>query len=108
MIAHCGLDCDACPTRIATKTNDDVLREQIAKKWSEQYNANIVADDISCDGCMTVTGKQFRHCAVCEIRTCSLDKGNSTCADCLEYPCRRLDLIFNNEPDAKARLDSLV
>ena len=29
-IAYCGLDCETCEARIATVTNDDLLREKVA------------------------------------------------------------------------------
>ncbi len=108
MIAHCGLDCDICPTMIATKTNDAMLRRQTAEKWSAQYGAEIAAEDISCDGCNSISGKLFKHCSVCEIRSCSTGKGNVTCANCDQYPCTKLDLIFTNEPSAKLKLDSIL
>lgn len=31
MIAYCGLDCEKCDAFIATKNNDNLLREKTAK-----------------------------------------------------------------------------
>ena len=30
-IAYCGIDCEKCEARVATKNNDDTLREKVAK-----------------------------------------------------------------------------
>ena len=35
-IAYCGLNCEACEARLATIHHDDVLREKVAKLWSER------------------------------------------------------------------------
>ena len=37
-IAYCGLDCEKCEARIATINNDNNLRKEVAKKWSELNN----------------------------------------------------------------------
>ena len=35
LVAFCGLNCAKCDAYIATKNNDDALREKTAKMWSE-------------------------------------------------------------------------
>ena len=51
MIAFCGLDCEMCDAYIATKNDDQTLREKTAKLWSELNNATILPEHINCDGC---------------------------------------------------------
>lgn len=42
MIAFCGLDCEKCDAYIATKNDDQALREKTAKLWAELNNAPIL------------------------------------------------------------------
>ncbi len=44
MIAICGLDCEKCDAYIATKNNDQALREKSARLWSELNNAPILSE----------------------------------------------------------------
>ena len=54
LIAYCGLDCKECPAYQATQDNDQTIREKVAVDWSKEFNADITADDINCDGCQSV------------------------------------------------------
>ena len=51
LIAYCGLDCEKCEAYIATKNNDNALREKVAKEWSELNGVDITPEMINCDGC---------------------------------------------------------
>ena len=51
LIAVCGLDCEKCDAFIATKNNDQSLREKTAKKWAELNHAPILPEHINCEGC---------------------------------------------------------
>ena len=84
MIAYCGLDCEKCDAYIATKNNDQALREKTAKLWSELNNATILPEHINCEGCR-VDGVKTVFCqSMCAIRQCALKKGMTTCGDCPE------------------------
>jgi len=107
MIACCGLCCDECPALIASKENNYKKKVETAALWSELYNTQVKPEDINCDGCLSTTGKQFRHCAVCEIRTCARTKKLENCALCPEYNCSKLNFIFSVEPSAKQTLDAI-
>ena len=53
LIACCGIDCETCIARIATITNDDALREEVAKKCREMFNDHdVTAESINCLGCL--------------------------------------------------------
>ena len=105
LIACCGLDCEKCDARIATVTNDDVLREETAKKWREMYGvAEITADTINCEGCR-IDGVKISHYNDCEIRKCVQTKGFKTCGDCNELDtCQIVAFVIQNVPEAKANL----
>ncbi|MCJ7643385.1 MAG: DUF3795 domain-containing protein [Candidatus Aminicenantes bacterium] len=107
MIAFCGIGCSECPTFIATQKNDDKMREETAKKWSEMFNAEIKPGDINCDGCTSQSSRLFDYCGKCEIRKCGKEKNVKNCAYCDEYPCEKLSAFLKNVPEAKATLDEI-
>jgi len=107
MIAKCGLVCSECPAFIATQKNDDALRAETARKWSEMFHADIQAADINCDGCQSASPRLFSHCFECEIRKCALGKKAITCAACAEYSCQKLDEFLAQVPEARAILEEL-
>ena len=106
LIGHCGLSCHECPAFIATKNDDNKLREETAVKWSKEFGSDIKAEDINCQGCMS-SDIIFSHCKVCEIRQCSMEKGLPNCAYCKIYPCDILIKFFNIVPSAKEQLDKI-
>jgi hypothetical protein len=107
MIAFCGLDCHECGAFLATKENDDQKRATVAQEWSKLFKVDIKPEDINCEGCQSDGGRVFNYCKVCEIRKCGKEKDLKNCGYCGEYPCHKLDFIFNNAPDAKKRLDKI-
>jgi hypothetical protein len=107
MIAKCGLVCSECPAYIATQKNDDALRAETAKKWSEMFKADIKAIDINCDGCQSESTRIFSYCQTCEIRKCARDKQVATCANCSEYSCAKLDKFLADVPEARKVLEGL-
>jgi hypothetical protein len=106
LIAACGIDCSECEARQATLTNDNEKRAEVAEKWSKQYDANLTAESINCNGC-TEPGVHFGHCNECDYRSCVRSKGLKTCADCSDYPCEMLTTFFGYVPSAKANLEEL-
>ena len=107
IIAKCGLVCSDCPAYIATKNNDDPLREETAKKWSAMFKSDIKPSDINCDGCQSESARLFSYCAVCEIRKCAREKKVTTCAACPEYSCEKLDKFLADVPEARKVLEEL-
>lgn len=105
LIARCGLDCEACEARIATVKNDNALREDVARRWSEMNgSSDITADTINCLGCRT-DGVKFDYCAMCEIGSCAVGKGFATCGECAEIDaCPTIAPMFEHTPAARANL----
>ena len=106
-IGTCGLICTECPSYIATRDNDIVALEALAKVWSKEYKTELTPEDCSCVGCHSTVGPWMTHCAVCEIRACGTEKGVDNCSTCAEYACEKLVAFFGFVPEAKATLDGL-
>lgn len=91
-IAMCGLDCAKCDAFIATKNNDNKMRERVAIDWTERHimkeysRPALKAKDINCKGCLS-DGPIYLYCGSCDIRKCGLKKGISSCEECSKYKC---------------------
>jgi hypothetical protein len=94
-ISYCGIDCSICPVYVATEKRQKKAQIRIAKLWSDQ-ETHYESCEISCKGCHEPWGKKFRHCAECEVRACARKKLYTTCADCPEYPCEKLNNLYAN------------
>ncbi len=107
MTAYCGLQCDQCPTYVATLNDDDRARAKVADQWSRQFMPGLEATDINCDGCLTTAGRLFKHCGNCNIRECCMERGLQNCAHCPEYACEQLSRWFRMMPDTQKRLEEI-
>jgi hypothetical protein len=107
MISHCGLRCDRCAAFEATLEDDDTKRREVAAKWSKQYNADIRPGDINCEGCLSTGTRVFKHCNVCEIRKCGIEKGVPNCAHCNEYVCSKLEDFLKAAPGNRELLEEI-
>ena len=104
-IAICGLDCEKCDAYIATKNNDQSLREKTAKLWSELNHAPILPEHINCEGCRMNGAKTLFCSTMCEIRKCAVAKGIETCGYCPEKDiCPKVNAIWQNNPQARENL----
>ena len=105
MIAYCGLDCETCEARIATVNNDNALREQVAKRWSELNGVEITPEMIHCVGCRA-DGVKTPFCeSLCPIRKCALSSRVETCGDCgKKAACEKLGMITKTNAAARRRL----
>ena len=101
LIAYCGLDCEKCEAYIATKNNDNALREKVAKEWSELNGFEITSEMINCDGCR-VDGVKTPFCdKYCQIRQCALGKALETCGNCSEMEnCQTVGMVISNNAEA--------
>ena len=105
LIAYCGLDCEKCDARIATLNNDNLLREKVAKLWSEMNGVEITPEMINCEGCRA-DGLKTPFCdSLCPIRQCALGKALKTCGDCSALNgCQTVGMVISNNAEA---LDNL-
>ena len=105
MIAFCGLNCEKCDAYIATKNNDQALREKTAKLWAELNHAPILPEHINCEGCR-VDGMKTVYCeSLCAIRQCALKKGMTICGECPEMEkCSKLEMVLAHNPEARKNL----
>ncbi len=107
MIAYCGIDCNACPALIATRTNDEALRRKTATEWSKSFGHEFKSEEVNCTGC-TSTAKHIGYCeTMCEIRKCARGRKLANCALCPDYGCTTLAGFQKNAPEPKARLDAV-
>lgn len=106
MIAYCGLNCSKCDAYLATQENSDSERDATAQKWSELYRAEIMPEQINCDGCKS-DGRRFFHCNMCEIRRCCVSKRIDNCAVCEDYVCYILAGFIKLAPEAGVALEKL-
>lgn len=105
LIAICGIDCEKCDAYIATKNNDQALREKTAKLWSELNNAPILPEHINCEGCRMDGAKTFFCSNLCQVRQCAIGKGSVTCGDCPDKDtCPKVGAIWRYTPQAKDNL----
>ena len=105
LIAYCGLDCEKCEARIATVNQDESLRENVARKWSELNGVEITPAMINCVGCR-VDGAKTPYCeTMCPIRQCAKGRRIETCADCAEMEsCAKLAQITTHSDEARRNL----
>jgi len=80
----CGIKCFECPAHIATRNNDQALREKTAAEWTKAYHFNFTADMINCTGCKS-DGVQIGYCSMCPLRKCAAEKGVVECRVCAEF-----------------------
>src|SRR5512138_3225425 len=107
LIAPCGLDCAQCDAYKLTQANDLEGQQALLVKWRVQYNApDMALADIQCDGCLA-GARHGGYCAACPIRACAVEKGYTTCAECGEYGCEKLQHFFQLAPQAQANLEVL-
>lgn len=101
MIAYCGLDCERCDAYIATRNDDQQLREKTAEVWSKLNQTVILPEMINCEGCRSEGVKTMFCEKICKIRQCAMKKGVTTCADCQDMErCESLSAITSNDPEA--------
>ena len=107
ILAYCGLVCtEDCPALLATLKNDEKVLQETAKKWSSPDYV-LDAGDILCDGCTAKDKRLAEICSDCGVRACATERGLANCALCSDYPCTKLENLWEvlKAPHARDRLD---
>ena len=106
LIAYCGLDCATCPAFIATQENDLLKLTSLASEWFDGSTDHAI---ILCDGCKPnrPDARIMKWCSECPVRICVMERNLDSCAFCSDYPCERLNNVFENAEQAKTTLDQL-
>jgi hypothetical protein len=108
LIAPCGLDCAQCEAYKLTQVNDIPGLEALAAKWKVEYKApDMTIKDVTCDGCLAASGRLGGYCSMCEIRKCTVERSFTTCAECDDYGCEKLQGFWKGAPQAQANLEAL-
>jgi hypothetical protein len=102
-ISACGLTCTECDAYMATQRDDSKAASAVAAKWSQLFDASVPEDAVWCDGCMTGGERISGYAADCDIRTCVIERGHRTCADCDDYICDRLERFLTMAGGSRAR-----
>jgi len=109
IIAYCGLDCSGCEAYQATQANDEAAKERIAAKWRVEYNSpETTVATVTCDGCVTKTGRVGGYGPFCPIRSCGAGRAVANCGHCADYAsCEKLNGFLANVPPARANLEAI-
>ncbi len=81
-LAPCGLYCGVCGVYVATRDNNQKLKEKFTKAYG------VTPEQIDCNGCLS--DHRFVYCQSCGIRSCITEKKIEGCHQCDTFPC---DLI---------------
>ena len=104
IIAYCGLNCAECGAYLATKNNDQALREKTAAEWKIAYNFDFTPEMINCTSCKG-TGVLIGHCSQCEIRKCAMEMNVVNCGACNEFKtCKQINDLIAQVPSVAANL----
>lgn len=105
-VSYCGLLCNECPVFIATAQNNEELKEQLAKDYSNE-NCQFSKEDMVCYGCFSEKTGDSKMCGNCAIRNCAEKKRVKNCAYCEEYPCHSINTYVHEGSENRKRLDSI-
>ena len=84
----CGIDCKRCDCFTATKYNDDNLRVVLAAMWTNKFDFEVSPDMINCHGCES---GECVLCKDCEVRICATERNITSCKECADYPCKKVN-----------------
>ncbi|WP_167956765.1 ASCH domain-containing protein [Anaerosporobacter faecicola] len=107
-IAFCGLVCTDCPIYIATATQDEEKKEQLAREYSTE-TCTFEKEDMVCYGCHSQDEamKHSKMCGDCEIRNCKKTAKIDTCASCEAYPCAHIERFVPADGENRKRLEKI-
>jgi len=83
LLAPCGMYCGVCGVYMASRDNNQKLKEKFAKAY------DVTPEQIACKGCLS--NEKFVYCQECGIRKCVMEKNYEGCHQCEEFPCKLID-----------------
>jgi hypothetical protein len=109
IIAVCGLNCAECEAYKISQTNDVDALKKVALSWEEMYHLpTLDVKDVTCDGCLSTTGRLSKHCYECDIRLCGVGRGLQNCAYCDEFEaCDKLTRFWELAPEVRPVLEEI-
>ena len=96
-VGYCGYCCDICPGR----SEDKNIRRKMVEGWKKifghtSYTEENIPIAKPCAGCK---GKGDVSDTQCQARACAREKGVIVCADCDQFPCKKLRPLLSNRND---------
>lgn len=103
VIGVCGDDCGACPRLLATSSGDPAALEIVRELWVRigLREPGVSAGSLACDGC-----SPSRRCAWPLVRDCAFSRGIPDCGRCGEFPCGRLEAVFEASEDLAEKVST--
>lgn len=103
VIGVCGDDCGACPRFRATASGDPAELDVVRDLWVRigLREPGVSAGSLACDGC-----SPSRPCAWPLVRDCAFSRGIPNCGLCCEFPCGRLEAVFEASEALAAKVAS--
>ena len=83
LVAPCGLYCGVCGIYCATASDDQPLKEKLAKAYGD------TPDKINCRDCLS--DSVYWYCKVCPVKSCTREKRYSGCHQCESFPCDKIE-----------------
>jgi len=66
LLAPCGLYCGVCGVYMASRDNNQKLKDKLANAYG------VTPEQIACKGCLS--NEKFVYCQTCGIRSCVMEK----------------------------------
>ena len=99
MIGYCGYNCYLC----AARSKDIAVRKKLVDAWQKYLgHQTYTAENVACEGCKSRGNKIADK--RCEARPCARTRGVETCAQCEEFPCKKVQHLL----DTTVRLLTLL
>jgi hypothetical protein len=87
LLAPCGLYCGVCGVYMASRDNNQKLKDKLANAYG------VTPEQIVCKGCLS--NEKFVYCEKCGIRMCVMEKNYEGCHQCKEFPCKLMGPLEN-------------
>ena len=106
MISACGVLCSNCPAFEGAKKGL-AHQQMVVEAWERIYGLKEIPEHITCGGCLSSDADVFHTSRTCTARLCCRAKGFSSCAECSNESCAKLERaqsVWDGVPDQKSKL----